>query len=119
MSFYYQNAGPRQPQYDRLMDLLVPASGRAGTWHGELLRLISNSYANYHQDSLEESLPGDYHGDGRLLLEYSPVFPPHLRDALARIARLEATELDQERVLHFTIGLVGVLHGFWEGSFDD
>lgn len=44
---YWDNKGKFQKDYDALYSRLVPASGKAETQHGELLRCVSRLYCDY------------------------------------------------------------------------
>lgn len=50
MATYWNHEGKHQAEYSRLYEKLVPASGRAETQHGELLRAICKLYYDYHNN---------------------------------------------------------------------
>lgn len=50
MTTYWNHEGKHQTEYNRLYEKLVPASGRAGTQHGELLRAICKLYYDYYNN---------------------------------------------------------------------
>jgi hypothetical protein len=49
---YWNNRGKHQADYVALTDLLIPASGRSETTHGELLRGAAKVYRDYYNNGL-------------------------------------------------------------------
>jgi hypothetical protein len=76
---YWDNNGPRQADYDRLVKELVPASGKADTREGELLRASGQLGYDFYNNGGGNNVSGGL----RFLKEHYPGFKESWWTALA------------------------------------